>query len=53
MRQMTIKRGDIFWVDLDPARDTEIKKTRPCLIISHDVMNVNYTRVIVASITQL
>lgn len=51
MKQTTIKRGDLFWVDLDPARDTEIQKTRPCLIISHDVMNDNYTRVIVAPIT--
>lgn len=51
MSQTNIKRGDVFWVDLDPARDTEIQKTRPCLIISTDVMNENYTRVIVAPIT--
>jgi mRNA interferase MazF len=51
MKQTNIKRGDLFWVDLDPARDTEIQKTRPCVIISHDVMNENYTRVIVAPIT--
>ena len=51
MKQMTIKRGDMFWVDLDPARDTEIQKTRPCVIISHDAMNDNYTRFIIAPIT--
>lgn len=51
MKQTIIKRGDLFWVDLDPARNTEIQKTRPCLVISHDVMNDNYTRVIVAPIT--
>ena len=51
MKQMTTKRGDVFWVDLDPAKDTEIQKTRPCVIISHDAMNDNYTRVIVAPIT--
>jgi mRNA interferase MazF len=51
MKQTNIKRGDIFWVDLDPTRDSEIQKTRPCLIISHDSMNDNYTRVIVAPIT--
>lgn len=51
MKQTIIKRGDVFWVDLDPARDTEIQKTRPCVIISHDAMNDNYLRVIVAPIT--
>lgn len=51
MKPITIKRGDVFWVDLDPARNTEIQKTRPCLIISNDLMNENYTRVIVAPIT--
>lgn len=51
MKQTTIKRGDVFWVDLDPARATEVQKNRPCVIISHDAMNDNYTRVIVAPIT--
>lgn len=51
MKQTIIKRGDVFWVDLDPARDMEIQKNRPCVIISHDAMNDNYTRVIVAPIT--
>ena len=51
MNQTTIKRGDIFWVDLDPAKEAEIQKTRPCVIISHDSMNEHYTRVIVAPIT--
>lgn len=51
MSQTTIRRGDIFWVDLDPAKETEIQKTRPCLVISHDAMNEHYTRVIVAPIT--
>jgi mRNA interferase MazF len=51
MTQTNIKRGDVFWVDLDPAKHTEIQKTRPCLIISNDIMNENYTRVIVAPIT--
>jgi mRNA interferase MazF len=51
MNQTNIKRGDVFWVDLDPAKDTEIQKTRPCVIISQDSMNEHYTRVIVAPIT--
>ncbi|MBA2368373.1 MAG: type II toxin-antitoxin system PemK/MazF family toxin [Candidatus Protochlamydia sp.] len=51
MKQILIKRGDIFWVDFDPAKATEIQKTGPSLVLSHDVMNDNYTRVIVAPIT--
>jgi len=51
MKQTNIKRGDVFWVELDPAKDTEIQKTRPALIISHDLMNEKLPRVIVAPIT--
>jgi mRNA interferase MazF len=34
-----IKRGDVFWVSLNPAIGSEIKKTRPCVIVSNDVAN--------------
>lgn len=51
MKRTTIKRGDIFWVDFDPSKATEIQKTRPALICSHDIMNENSSRVIVAPIT--
>lgn len=51
MKQTNIKRGDIFWVDFDPAKSTEIQKKRPALVFSHDIMNENYSRVIVAPIT--
>ena len=34
-----IKRGDVFWVNLDPTIGSEIKKTRPCVIVSNDVAN--------------
>lgn len=33
------KRFEIYWVRLDPAKGREIKKTRPCVIVSPDVMN--------------
>ncbi len=51
MGQMNIKRGDIFWVDFDPSTGTETRKKRPALICSHDDMNDNLNRVIVAPIT--
>ncbi len=51
MKQTLIKRGDIFWVDFDPAKATEIQKIRPAVICSHDILTENSSRVIVAPIT--
>jgi mRNA-degrading endonuclease toxin of MazEF toxin-antitoxin module len=30
----TINRGEIYWVELDPTRGSEISKTRPCVVLS-------------------
>ncbi|RLA25155.1 MAG: type II toxin-antitoxin system PemK/MazF family toxin [Gammaproteobacteria bacterium] len=46
-----VKRGEVYWVNLDPAFGTEIKKTRPALIISPDDMNAALPRVIIAPLT--
>lgn len=51
MKQISIRRGDIFWVNFDPSKASEIQKTRPALVCSHDIMNEKYNRVIVAPIT--
>lgn len=51
MKKTNIKRGDIFWVDFDPSKASEIQKPRPSLVCSHDIMNDNSSRVIVAPIT--
>lgn len=51
MKQMIIRRGDIFWVDFDPSKATEIQKKRPSLVCSHDILNENSSRIIVAPIT--
>ncbi len=45
------KRSEVYWVNLDPTVGTEIKKTRPALIISPDDMNKVLPRVIIAPIT--
>ena len=45
------RRGDIFWVKLDPAHGTEIRKTRPAVIISNDSCNKHRARVIVLPVT--
>ncbi len=44
-------RFDIYYVNLDPTIGSEIKKTRPCVIISPDEMNHNIATIIVAPLT--
>lgn len=46
-----VKRGEVFWVNLDPTIGTEIRKTRPALVISPDDMNSILPRVIIAPLT--
>ena len=48
---MVVNRFDIYVVSLDPTRGSEIKKTRPCVVISPDEMNHNINTVIVAPMT--
>jgi len=30
---LNLKRGDVYWVDLDPTRGSEIQKMRPCVLV--------------------
>jgi mRNA interferase MazF len=46
-----VKRGEVYWVNLDPTVGTEIKKTRPALVISPDDLNRVLPRVIIAPLT--
>ena len=46
-----MKRFDVYLINLDPTIGKEIKKTRPCLIISPDEMNDYILTVIVAPMT--
>ena len=48
---MGIKRFDVYLINLDPTIGHEIKKIRPCLIISPDEMNPFISTVIVAPMT--
>ena len=45
------RRGEVFLVDLNPARGSEIQKTRPCVVVSPDELNVHLRTVIVAPLT--
>ena len=46
-----VKRFEVYLVALDPTRGSEIRKTRPCLVISPDEMNRHIRTVIVAPMT--
>lgn len=48
---MVASRFDVILVSLDPTVGTEIKKTRPCLVVSPDEMNRHIRTVIVAPMT--
>ncbi len=39
MNSQEPRRGEVWWVRLDPTQGSEIKKTRPCVILSHDTLN--------------
>ena len=44
-------RFEVYYVNLDPSIGSEIKKTRPCVIISPNEMNYNISTVIIAPLT--
>lgn len=48
---MVINQYDVYLVNLDPTVGHEIKKTRPCLVISLDEINNNISTIIIAPMT--
>jgi mRNA interferase MazF len=46
-----VTRFEVYLVSLDPTVGSEIKKTRPCLIVSPDEMNRNLATAIIAPMT--
>ena len=48
---MVTRRFEVHLVSLDPAKGHEIRKTRPCLVVSPDEMNRHVATVIVAPMT--
>ncbi len=47
----SISRGDVHLVRLDPTLGSEIRKTRPCLVVSPDELNQHLRSAIVAPMT--
>lgn len=46
-----LRRGDVILVELSPTRGGEIRKTRPCLVVSPDDLNAHVRTYIVAPLT--
>jgi mRNA interferase MazF len=44
-------RGEVHLVALDPTRDSEIRKTRPCVIVSPNELNQHLRTLVVAPLT--
>jgi mRNA interferase MazF len=48
---VVVRRFDVFLIALDPTIGREIRKTRPCLVVSPDEMNMYLATVLVAPMT--
>ena len=46
-----VHRGEVFLTSLNPARGGEIRKTRPCVVVSPDELNAHVRTFIVAPLT--
>ena len=48
---MVVSRGDVWLVALDPTQGSEIRKARPCVVVSPPEMNAHLRTVIAAPMT--
>jgi len=46
-----VHRGEVFLIELNPTRGREIRKTRPCVVVSPDELNTHVRTFIVAPLT--
>lgn len=51
MVELAPRRGDVYLISLDPTEGREIKKARPCLVVSPDELNAHLGTFIVAPMT--
>jgi mRNA interferase MazF len=48
---LVMRRGDVHLIRLDPTLGSEIKKTRPCVVVSPDELNQHLRTVVIAPMT--
>lgn len=46
-----VRRGQVFLVALEPTRGSELRKTRPCVVVSPDELNAHMSTYLVAPLT--
>ena len=46
-----VERYGIYWINLDPTIGKEMKKTRPCIVLSPNEANRHMSTVVIAPIT--
>lgn len=46
-----MKRGEVYWVDLNPTKGSEINKLRPCVVISATPINLARRTVVVVPLS--
>jgi len=51
MASTPFKRYGVYWVNLDPTRGRELKKTRPAVIVSRDELNSVLDTVVICPLT--
>lgn len=49
---MVVRRGEIYWVEVDPAKGSEQGGMRPALVVQHDLGNQYSPTTVVAAITR-
>lgn len=46
-----VRRGEIWWINLDPAQGSEIRKTRPAIVVTANAFNRARRKVVVVSLS--